>query len=192
MFLVHDSIAFGKLNTAFGKKPRWGFGLGVHLWAVLLAGQGNSLSSFPHLFPMKKILLVLVLGFISSPLFAQQFTEKSFAAFTETFDKAPADYLKTQADAGFVFVGTSGEILDLKATTAICEGAVMENRTSSNLKIRQYGKVAVVTGRSKRTAKLVASGQSVVFDELFTYVFIAENGNWKWASAQHGHAEVKK
>lgn len=134
---------------------------------------------------MKNRNLILLLMLVNFTAFAQGFNEKTFAAFTESFDKNPVKCLQTETDPNFVFVGTTGEILDLKGAIAICENAVMENRTNSDLKIRQYGNIAIVTGHSKRLAKRITSGHTRIYDELITYVFVERDGKWLWASAQH-------
>lgn len=140
---------------------------------------------------MKNLSLILLLTLVSLFASAQAFNEKTFAAFTESFDKNPVKCLQTETDPDFVFIGTTGEMLDLKSTIAICENAVMENRTNSDLKIRQYGNTAIVTGHSKRLAKRITSGHTRLYDELITYVFVERDGKWLWASAQHSEAQKK-
>ncbi|MFN8346498.1 MAG: nuclear transport factor 2 family protein [Spirosomataceae bacterium] len=140
---------------------------------------------------MKNLSLISFFSLVSFLASAQTFNEKTFAAFTESFDKNPVKCLQTETDPDFVFVGTTGEILDLKRTIAICQNAVMENRTNADLKIRQYGNTAIVTGHSTRLAKRVTSGHTRQYDELITYVFVEQDGKWLWASAQHSDAQKK-
>jgi len=140
---------------------------------------------------MKNRNLILLLMLVNFTAFAQGFNERTFTAFTESFDKNPVKCLQTETDPNFVFVGTTGEILDLKGAIAVCENAVMENRTNSDMKIRQYGNIAIVTGHSKRLAKRITSGLTRIYDELITYVFVERDGKWLWASAQHSEIPKK-
>ena len=120
------------------------------------------------------------------------FTEKTFNDMMQRYQKDFVEFLKTETSPDFLFVGTEGSIMNRQAFLAFGEGSDFLTNDFSNLKIRQFGNTAIVTGLWNHSHHLKRNNAIVSYKEAVTETFVQQNGKWIYASHQSGFAPIVK
>jgi ketosteroid isomerase-like protein len=98
--------------------------------------------------------------------------------------KADITALEAQTADDYSLINANGQVMDKRQTLdAIKTGQVkITSNELSDLKVRVYGHVAVVTGKSD--AKGMLSGTEVNGPVMFTRVYVKKNGRWQSVAFQ--------
>jgi ketosteroid isomerase-like protein len=98
--------------------------------------------------------------------------------------KADITTLEAQTADDYVLINANGQVMDKKQTMdAIKTGQVkITSNELSDLKVRVYGNVGVITGKSD--TKGMISGTEVNGPVLFTRVYVKKNGRWQSVAFQ--------
>jgi ketosteroid isomerase-like protein len=149
----------------------------------------------------KKILLIAFTVFTVSFLTYGQTSiqrskaEREVIKANEEFDKAivlrdAAAYERILAD-DFVFTSFDGTVTNKAQEVAKVKSGDLkfESGKSDDIKIKIYGKTAVLTGRF--TAKGNRNGKDFTFTERYTAVFVKRKGRWQMV-AEHASEVVQK
>ena len=150
---------------------------------------------------MNKILsILLVMLSVSFFIFGQvddknSRAERDVAKTNEEFDRAivsrdAAAYERILAD-DFIFTSFDGTLTDkAKELAKVKSGDLkFELGKSDDVRIKIYGKTAIVTGRF--TAKGTSKGREFTFSERYTAVFVKRNGRWQMV-AEHSSEIAQK
>ena len=137
---------------------------------------------------MKLFLLFAAVLLLAFPVSAQSKSEREVLAENEAFDRAIVtrdvqEYTRILAD-DFIFTGADGTVSDKKGEIdRVRSGSLtFESGTSDDVRIKIYGKTAVVTGRF--TAKGTNNGRDFTFVERYTAVFLKRSGRWQMVAEQ--------
>lgn len=142
---------------------------------------------------MKNSIITFLFSAISFFSIAQPvFNDKMFNDIIKRFETDPKKYLSTETAPDFMFVGTGGYVSELQGFVALYDIYKPISYVTSDVKIRQYSNTSVVTGRMKHSYTNIKTGAPRVVDELFTYTYVQNKGNWQFVSAQHGEAPIDK
>jgi Domain of unknown function (DUF4440) len=137
---------------------------------------------------MKNTLITFLFSVISLCALAQAFppfSEKTFNDMMGSYQKETAQFLKTQTAPDFIFVGTDNAVMTTKELLGLAEAADFLTNEFSNLKIRQYGNMAIVTGTWSHSHQLKQDKRVILaFKELVTEVFVTQSGKWMYVSHQ--------
>ena len=136
---------------------------------------------------MKKLTSTLLFTAFSLFAFAQStFTEKMFTDMMGRYQKETIEFLKTETTPDFLFVGVGGEATNKQDFIIFASGAnAFPTNEFSNVKIRQYGSTAIVTGVWAHSHLLKHDNSVVSYKESVTETFVQQNGKWLLAS-HHG------
>lgn len=150
---------------------------------------------------MNKILLILIILLsVSGLVFGQtgnqnSKAEREVAKINEDFDKAivsrdAAAYERILAD-DFIFTSFDGTVTDKAQEIAKAKSGDLkfESGKSDDVRVKVYGKTAVVTGRF--TAKGTSKGKDFTFTERYTAVFVKRGGRWQMV-AEHASEIAQK
>jgi ketosteroid isomerase-like protein len=98
--------------------------------------------------------------------------------------KADITTLEAQTADDYTLINANGQVMDKKQTLdAIKTGQVkLTSEELSDLKVRVYGHVAVITG--KADAKGMLSGTEVNGPLMFTRIYVKKNGRWQSVAFQ--------
>jgi ketosteroid isomerase-like protein len=98
--------------------------------------------------------------------------------------KADITTLEAQTADDYALINANGQVMDKKQTLdAIKTGQVkLTSNELSDLRVRVYGHVAVITGKSD--AKGMLSGTEVNGPVMFTRVYVKKNGRWQSVAFQ--------
>jgi ketosteroid isomerase-like protein len=98
--------------------------------------------------------------------------------------KADIATLDKQTADDYTLINANGDVMDKKQTLdAIKTGQVkITSNELSDLKVRVYGHVAVITGKSD--AKGTLSGTEVSGPVMFTRVYVKKDGRWQSVAFQ--------
>jgi ketosteroid isomerase-like protein len=138
---------------------------------------------------MKKIIITFVCScLIISNLQAQSsFNEEVFRAMMTRLQTDPA-FFKNETDPDFSITFGNGATSSREDMLKYAENNIgLYKRIESNVKVRQTGSLAIVTGTVDENF-LLKTNPSVVRrtgKEIFTYTFSQINGKWLWVSGQH-------
>ena len=101
--------------------------------------------------------------------------------------KADIATLEAQTADDYTLISVNGEVRDKKqAMDAIKTGQVkITSNEVSDLKVRVYGHVAVITGKSD--AKGTIAGTELNGPVMFTRVYVKKNGRWQSVAFQQTH-----
>ena len=144
---------------------------------------------------MRRTLLTLVFTFIAYGMAAGQSSKEEMEVLkiNEEFDRAivsrdVAAYERIFAD-DFIFTSFDGAVPNKKQEIAkVRTGSLQfEYGKSDDVRVKVYGKAAVVTGRFK--AKGISNGKDFSFVERYTAVFVKRGSQWQMV-AEHA-TEVK-
>lgn len=143
---------------------------------------------------MKKSLLIAVIIFIGTFLVSGQESssrrkaESEILKTNEEYDKAiisrdAAAYERILAH-DFIFTDYKGNVFNkTQEIEKVRTGNLtFESGKSDDLRVKIYGKTAVVTGRF--TAKGKSKNQNFTFAERYTAVFVKRNGRWQMVAEQ--------
>jgi Domain of unknown function (DUF4440) len=137
---------------------------------------------------MKNTLLTFLFSAISFCALAQAFppfSEKTFNDMMSRYQKETAQFLKTQTAPDFIFVGTDNAVMTTKELLELAESSIFLTNEFSNLKIRQYGNMAIVTGTWAHSHQLKQDKNIILaFKELVTEVFVTQSAKWMYVSHQ--------
>lgn len=136
---------------------------------------------------MKNIVLsAIFLGFTMMGFAQPTFTEKTIQDMNQHLVANPLKFLTEEIDPSFTLIGDKGNIApyeNFKRLYAV-SGFKMNEWTTSDVKIKQFGKTAIVTGLKKHTMSI----QDTVIHsmaERFTYFYEFNNNKWMWTYGQH-------
>ena len=135
---------------------------------------------------MKQLTITLLFLAISIFSFAQSnFTEKMLNDHAQRLVANPIKWMKEDVSPNFVLSGSEGSTFNYQQSMALFEGVNVLSREVADVKISQYGNVAVATGTvtSKNTIK--ANGMPLNYHERFTYVLQNQKDKWILMSGQH-------
>jgi ketosteroid isomerase-like protein len=143
---------------------------------------------------MKTIHITILLLATSLMSFSQvAFTEKTFNDMMGRYQKETVEFLKTETTPDFIFLGVGGEPKNREAFITFVQGSdAFLTNDFSNLKIRQYGNTAILTGLWNHSHRLKHDNNVVSYKESVTETFINQNGKWLFASHQGGLAPMIK
>jgi Domain of unknown function (DUF4440) len=143
---------------------------------------------------MKKLTTTLLFTAFSLLAFAQStFTEKMFTDMMGRYQKETIEFLKTETTPDFLFVGVGGEAANKQDFIAFASGAsAFPNNEFSNVKIRQYGSTAIMTGVWAHSHLLKHNNSVVSYKESVTMTFVLQNDKWLLASHQGNVAPTVK
>ena len=147
---------------------------------------------------MKKLLIGIVIFITTLQLVAAQTT----SAKTNQNNKTEQELLKAnqeydtallRGDAAaldrlyadeFVYTNPDGEIRDKAQQLAFTRSGDLkfQSAQSSDVKVRVYGKTAVMTGRFN--AKGTFKGENIDVRERYTAVWVKQNGRWRLVAEQ--------
>ena len=98
--------------------------------------------------------------------------------------KADTTTIEAQTADDYVLINADGQVMGKKQTLdAIKTGQIkITSNELSDLKVRVYGNVGVVTGKSD--AKGMISGTEVNGPVMFTRVYVKKNGRWQSVAFQ--------
>ena len=116
---------------------------------------------------MKNLMITLLITTLNLLATAQSFNEKTFMDNMKRFAKDPAQYMKTEATPDFILVGSNASVFTLEKFLALNAGGTTQSWNVSDVKVRQYGHMAVATGIVDHSHLLKHDGSLVVFKELF-------------------------
>ena len=135
--------------------------------------------------------MTLLFSALSLLTTAQTFDTQTLTDLTQHFDKDPVTYLKTETAPNYM-LQAGGYTFDLKGVIGLYETRTPVSRVMSDVKIRQYGNMAIVSGTQKHSYTSKKDGTPTAFNEQFTYVFIYQEGKWLNAGGQHGQTPIEQ
>jgi ketosteroid isomerase-like protein len=139
---------------------------------------------------MKRLTAITVLMLISAALAFSQTnkSERELFKANQEYDAAiKSNDVKTLeqifADE-FVYTTPDGEVRDKAQQLAFTRSGDLkfESAQSSDVKVRVYGKTAVMTGRFD--AKGTFKGKNIDVRERYTAVWVKQNGRWQLVAEQ--------
>ena len=135
---------------------------------------------------MKQLTTTLLFLAMSIFSFAQTpLTEKMLNDHAQRLVANPIKWMKEDVSPNFVLSGSEGSTFNYQQTMALFEGVNVLTRELADVKISQYGNVAVATGIVTAKNTLKANGMPLKYQERFTYVLQNQNGKWILMSGQH-------
>jgi ketosteroid isomerase-like protein len=109
--------------------------------------------------------------------------KKLMQEWIESYAKRDTAFLERHLSDDYVSTFPDGTVLDKKGEIeAVKAGAVAFTETPREMKVRIYGEVAVITGRSTIEAKV--KGQDVTGEYRFTHVWIKQSDGWQVVASQ--------
>ena len=96
---------------------------------------------------MRKLLFTLLFAASCLLGFAQKiFTEQTFMDISKRYQKDAVQFFKTEASPDFMLVGSDGNVFNLQGTIGLFDKLNVADWSASDVKIRQFGTTAIVTG----------------------------------------------
>ncbi len=135
---------------------------------------------------MKKLTFTFLFLSFSFFGFSQiKFTEDIFNGMMQRYQKDMSKFLKTETTSDFIFVGADGKSMSRKDFMAFGETSdgFLKN-DFSDIKIRQYGSTAIVTGVWSHSHRAKNTGNVASYTESVTEVFVFQKGKWIYVSHQ--------
>ena len=117
------------------------------------------------------------------------FDEKTFAAIMQSFQKDLVGYLKTNTAPDYTFT-SNGQVMDAKTLIKRLEAYTVTSWLTSNVKVRQYGTTAFVTGTVKAIYTSKADGSTIANADLFSYTLAYQGGKWLLLGGQHSDIPI--
>ena len=134
---------------------------------------------------MKKLTTTLLFSVMSICSFAQTpFTEKTVQDMNKSILADYPKYLNDFASPEFVLSNAQGQLMTFEQLKAATDLKAIE-WTITDLKVRQFDKIAIATGINKHTMMFAKQGIPYHYNVRFTYNYEFKNGKWMWLHAQH-------
>ena len=134
---------------------------------------------------MKQLTSTLLFLATSIFSFAQTpFTEKTVQDMNKSILADYPKYLNEFASPDFVLSNAQGQLMTFEQLKAAIDLKAIE-WTISDLKVKQFGKIAIATGINKHTMMFAKQGILYHYNVRFTYNYEFKNGKWMWLHAQH-------
>jgi hypothetical protein len=135
---------------------------------------------------MKKLRLIALFVGIATLSFAQPtFTEKNLTDMRQRMLADPAKVTKEEVSLDFVMVGHAGQPCDYDCLMNLNANATLTEWPMEQIKIRQVGNVAIVTGISRHAAVYKKTNTKTQYNQRFTDTYEYKNGKWMWLTAQY-------
>jgi hypothetical protein len=138
---------------------------------------------------MKIYMLTLLLSALSLLASAQTFDEKTFAEVVQGFQKDIGGYLKANTAPDYTFT-SNGQVVDAQTLIKRFETYKVSTWQTSNVKIRQYGTAAFVTGTVHHVYTSKADGSTLDYTDLFSYTLAYQGGKWLFLGGQHSDIPI--
>ena len=138
---------------------------------------------------MKNLTFTLLFSAFSLLATAQTFDEKSFDEVIQSFKKDLVGYLKSNTAPDYTFT-SNGQVVDANALIKRLESYKVNSWLTSNVKVRQYGTAAFVTGTAKHNYTSKADGSTLANADLFSYTFAYQGGKWLLLGGQHSDVPI--
>jgi hypothetical protein len=132
-------------------------------------------------------LCISVYGFSQST-----FSEKTFKDMMLRYQTKSSDFIKNETSPDFIFVGANGSTMDKNQFLGfIGTSSAFLTNEFSNIKIRQYGKTAIVTGLWSHSHQSNKDNSVSSYEEFITNVFVLQKGKWIFVSHHGATAQMK-
>jgi hypothetical protein len=138
---------------------------------------------------MKSLTITLLFSALSLLATAQTFDEKTFGDVIQSYQKDLVGYLKTNTAPDYTFT-SNGQVLDAKAFIKRFEAYKVTTFETSNVKVRQYGTAAFVTGTAHHVYTSKTDGSTRDYTALFSYTFAYQGGKWLILGGQHSDIPI--
>ncbi len=133
---------------------------------------------------MKNYILTFLFSAFSLLATAQTFDGKTFEGVIQSFQKDIGGYLKANAAPDYTFT-SNGQVVDAQALIKRFETYKVTTFQTSNVKVRQYGTAAFVTGTVHHVYTSKTDGSTLDYTDLFSYTFAYQKGKWLLLGGQH-------
>ena len=118
------------------------------------------------------------MGFSQPP-----FTEKTLTDMRQRMISNWDNYIKDEVSPDYVMQGHVGQTCDKTCIAELNKSATLLEWPMEQIKIKQIGNVALVTGISHHVALFKKSNTKVQNNQRFTDTYEYKNGKWLWLSA---------
>ena len=133
---------------------------------------------------MKKLTITLLFSAFNILCFAQMpFTEKMVHDMSLRLINESAKFCKDDLAPTFVIIGSEGGAVNYEQITKLIMESKQISRVLTDVKIKQYGKMATATGSLVHVFNLGKG--DIIANERFTYIHEFNNGKWQIVHAQH-------
>jgi ketosteroid isomerase-like protein len=134
---------------------------------------------------MKKSLsLAFILGCVTLGFSQPTFTEKTLTEMRQRMLSDWDNYFKDEVSPDYVMQGHVGQTCDKACISELNKNATLLEWPMEEVKIRQVGNAAIVTGISHHVALFKKSNTKVQNNQRFTDTYEYKNGKWLWLTAQ--------
>jgi hypothetical protein len=142
---------------------------------------------------MKKLFVNLFFLTISTLCFSQPtFTEKTLTDMRQRMLTDWDNYFKNEVSPDYVMQGHVGQTCDVACIAELNKNATLLEWPMEQVKIKQIGNVAIVTGITHHVALFKKSNTKVKNNQRFTETYEYKNGKWMWLSAQFTDIQPSK
>ncbi len=143
---------------------------------------------------MKKITLSTLFLAFSLVCFGQTaFTEETFRALNQRLLADYPKFLNEETTPDYTFTSEVGNVYSLeRLKKAFASGNKLTTWDLSDIKIKQIGNVAIVTGINKNSVFYANANTTTYYNLRFTYIYEYKDKNWKWLSSQHSEPPVEE
>ena len=133
---------------------------------------------------MKKLTITLLFSAFNILCFAQMpFTEKMVHDMSLRLINESAKFCKDDLAPTFVIIGSEGGAVNYEQITKLIMESKQISRVLTDVKVKQYGKMATATGSLVHVFNLGKG--DIIANERFTYIHEFNNGKWQIVHAQH-------
>ncbi len=136
---------------------------------------------------MKTLLTVLLFTALSLHASAQStFTEKTLTDMRQRMLSTNWEkFSKAEVSPDFVMQGNAGKPCDMTCMEALNNSSKLVEWPMEQIKIRQVGNVAIVTGITHHSAVNKKTNAKWTANERFTETYMYKNGKWLWMTAHY-------
>ena len=136
---------------------------------------------------MKTLLTILLFTALSLHAFAQStFTEKTLTDMRQRMLSTNWEkFSKEEVSPDFVMQGNAGKPCDMTCMEALNNSSTIVAWPMEQIKIRQVGNVAIVTGITHHSGVNKKTNVRWTANERFTETYEYKNGKWLWQTAQY-------
>jgi hypothetical protein len=136
---------------------------------------------------MKQLIITLLFSILTFFSFAQTpFTEETFRAINQRLLTDFSKVLNDETSPDYTFIDGIGGMYNLEQMkTRFASGNKIATWDLSDVKIKQIGKVAMVTGTNKHSVYIARIDKALPYNERFTYTYEFKNNKWVYLAMQH-------